>query len=126
MYRKSNSRSSRQGPQWIDAVPRWTSAQTEASNRFAQVLFFRFGITGLGSYFGKWWAPVAICALLGAAVGAYIDDLSGLLLYGLGGLAAPAALILLIAVVSYAAVYLLVFFAVWAVLINGLLWLFQH
>lgn len=126
MYRKSNSRSSRQGPQWIDAVPRWTSAQTEATNLLAQVLFLRFGITGLGSYLVKWWAPVAICALLSAAIGAYFDGLSGLLLYGLAGMAAPAALILLIAVVSYAAVYLLVFFAAWAVLINGLLWLLQQ
>jgi hypothetical protein len=125
MYRKSNSRSSRQGPQWIDAVPRWTSAQTEASNRFAQILFLRFGITDLVSYFGKWWAPVAICALVGAAMGAYIDGLSGLLLYGLAGMAAPAALIWLTAVLSYVAVYLLVFFAAWSVLINGLLWLFQ-
>ena len=126
MYRKTNSRSSRQGPQWIDAVPRWTYAQTEATNLLAQMLFLRFGITGLGSYFGKWWAPVAICALVGAAIGAYIDGLSGLLLYGLAGMAAPAALIWLTAVLSYAAIYLLVFFAVWAVLINGLLWLFQH
>ena len=126
MYRKSNSRASRQGPQWIDAVPRWTFAQTEATSHLAQMLFLRFGITGVGSYFGKWWAPVAICALVGAAIGAYIDGHSGLLLYGLAGMAAPSALILLIAVVSYAAVYLLVFFAVWALLINGLLWLFQH
>jgi hypothetical protein len=126
MYRKSNSRSSRQGPQWIDAVPRWTSAQTVATNRFAQILFFRFGITGPASYFSKWWAPVAICALLGVAMGAYIGGLQSALWYGLAGMAAPAALILLIAVVSYAAVYLLVFFAAWAVLINGLLWLLQQ
>lgn len=126
MYRKTNSRSSRQGPQWIDAVPRWTSAQNETTNLLTQLLFLRFGITGLGSYFGKWWAPVGLCTLLGVAIGAYIDGLGGSLLYGLAGLAAPAALIWLTAVLSYAAVYLLVFFAVWAVLINGLLWLFQH
>ena len=126
MYRKPNSRSSRQGPQWIDAVPRWTFAQTESSHLFAQVLFFRFGITGLGSYFGKWWAPVAICALLSVAMGAYFGGFQSALWYGLAGLAAPAALIWLTAVLSYAAVYLLVFFAVWALLINGLLWLLQH
>jgi hypothetical protein len=34
-------------------------------------------------------------------------------------MAAPAALILLIAVVSYAAVYLLVFFAVWALIMSA-------
>jgi hypothetical protein len=126
MYRKSSSRSSRQGPQWIDAVPRWTYAQTEATSLLAQILFLRFGITGPASYFSKWWAPVAICAVLGVVIGAYIDGLSGLLFYGVAGMAAPAALILLIAVVSYAAVYLLVFFAAWAVLINGLLWLLQQ
>ena len=112
MYRKPKSRSSRQGPQWIDAVPRWTTAQTEATNLLAQILFLRFGITGLGSCFSKWWAPVAICAVLGAAIGAYFDGLGGLLWYGLVGMAAPAALIWLTAVLSYAAVYLLVFFAV--------------
>lgn len=126
MYRKSNSRASRHGSLWIAAVPRWTSAQNETTNLLAQILFLRFGITGLGSYFRKWWAPVALCALLGAAMGTYFDGLSGLLWCGLAGMAAPAALIWLIAVLSYAAVYLLVFFAVWAVLINGLLWLFQH
>ena len=126
MYRKSNSCSNSQGPQWIDAVPRWTFAQTESSHLFAQVLFFRLGITGLGSYFGKWWAPVAICALLSVAMGAYFGGFQSALWYGLAGLAAPAALIWLTAVLSYAAVYLLVFFAVWALLINGLLWLLQH
>ena len=126
MYRKTNSRYSRQGPQWIDAVPRWTYAQTEATSHLAQMLFLRFGITGLGSYFGKWWAPVAICALLGVAIGAYSGGFQSALWYGLAGLAAPAALIWLTAVLSYAAIYLLVFFAVWALLINGLLWLFQH
>ena len=126
MYRKSNSCSNSQGPQWIDAVPRWTFAQTEATSHLAQILFLRFGITGLGSYFGKWWAPVAICAPRGAAMGAYFGGFQSALWYGLAGLAAPAALIWLTAVLSYAAVYLLVFFAVWALLINGLLWLLQH
>ena len=126
MYRKSNSCSNSQGPQWIDAVPRWTFAQTEATSHLAQILFLRFGITGLGSYFGKWWAPVAICALLSVAMGAYFGGFQSALWYGLAGLAAPAALIWLTAVLSYAAVYLLVFFAVWALLINGLLWLLQH
>ena len=126
IYRKTNSRSSRQGPQWIDAVPRWTFAQTEATSHLAKILFLRFGITGLGSYFGKWWAPVAICALLSVAMGAYFGGFQSALWYGLAGLAAPAALIWLTAVLSYAAVYLLVFFAVWALLINGLLWLLQH
>ena len=126
MYRKSNSCSNSQGPQWIDAVPRWTFAQTESSHLFAQILFLRFGITGVGSYFGKWWAHVATCALLGVVIGAYFGGFQSALWYGLAGLAAPAALIRLTAVLSYAAVYLLVFFAVWAVLINGLLWLFQH
>ena len=126
MYRRANSRASRQGPQWIDAVPRWTYAQTEATNLFAQILFLRFGITGPSSYFVKWWAPVAICALLGAAIGAYFGGFQSAIWYGLAGMAAPAALIWLTAVLSYAAVYLLVFFAAWALLINGLLWLFQH
>jgi hypothetical protein len=90
------------------------------------MLFLRFGITGLGSYFVKWWAPVAICALLGVAIGAFFGGFQSALWYGLAGMAAPAALIWLTAVLSYAAVYLLVFFAVWALLINGLLWLFQH
>ena len=119
MYRKSNSCSNSQGPQWIDAVPRWTFAQTESSHLFAQVLFFRFGITGLGSYFGKWWAPVAICAPLGAASGGYFGGFQGALWYGLAGLAALAALIWLTAVLSYAAVYSLVFFAVWALIMSA-------
>jgi len=119
MYRKPNSRSSRHGPQWIDAVPRWTYAQTEATNRLAQILFLKFGITGLGSYFGNWWALVAICVLLGVASGGYFGGFQGALWYGLAGLAAPAALIWLTAVLSYAAVYLLVFFAVWALIMSA-------
>lgn len=126
MYRKSGSRTSHHGPHWIDAVPRWTAAQTETTNLLAQILFLRFGITGLVSYLAKCWVPVAICALLGATIGAITDGLGGSLLYGLAGLAAPAALIWLTAVLSYAAVYLLVFFAGWATLFNGLLWLLKH
>ena len=121
MYRKTNSRASRQGPQWIDAVPRWTFAQTEAASHLAQMLFLRFGITGLGSYFVKWWAPVAICALLGVAMGAYSGGFQSAFWYGLAGMAAPAALIWLTAVLSYAAIYLLVFFAVWTVLLYSII-----
>jgi hypothetical protein len=70
------------------------------------MLFEKFGITDLKSYFEKLLPAIVVRVVLGAAIGAYRDAISGFSWLGLAGIAAPVALIWLAVVISYVAVNL--------------------
>ena len=126
MYRKSYSRSKNHKQSWTDAVPRWSQTQTDTTNLMARMLFEKLGITDLESYFEKLMPAIVVCVVLGAGIGAYRDGLSGFFLWGLAGIAAPAALIWLGVVLSYVAVYVALIFAVWFALFYAVVFILRH
>lgn len=126
MYRKSYSRSNRSKSSWSDAVPRWSQAQTDTTNLMARMLFEKLGITDLKSYFEKLLPAIVVCVVLGAAIGAYVDGLSGFFWWGLSGIAAPAALIWLAVVVPYVLLYVALIFAAWFLLFYAVVFILRH
>ena len=126
MYRKSYSRSKSPKPTWIDAVPRWSQAQTDTSNLLARMMFEKLGITDLKSYFEKLMPAIVVCVILCAAIGAYRDGLSGFFWWGLSGMAAPAALIWLAVVVPYVLLYVAMIFAAWFLLFYAVVFILSH
>lgn len=126
MYRKSYSRSNHSKSSWTDAVPRWSQAQTDTSNMLARMLFEKLGITDLKSYFQKLMPAIVMCVVLGAAIGAYRDGFSGFIWWGLAGIAAPAALIWLAAVVPYVLFFVAMIFAAWFALFYAVHFILSH
>lgn len=126
MYRKSYSRSNRSKSSWADAVPRWSQAQTDTSNMLARMLFENLGITDLKSYFEKLMPAIVVCVMLGAAIGTYRDGFSGLFWWGLAGIAAPAAVIWLAAVVPYVLFFVAMIFAAWFALFYAVHFILSH
>ena len=126
MYRKSYSRSNNRKSPWTDAVPRWSQTQTDTTNLMAQMLFEKLGITDLKSYFEKLMPAIVVCVILGAAIGAHRDGVSGFFLWGLAGIAAPAALIWLAVVVPYVLLYVAMIFAAWYVLFYAVVYILSH
>jgi hypothetical protein len=125
-YRKSY-RANRTGrTNWTDAVPRWSQAQTDTTNLMARMLFEKMGITDIKSYFEKLLPAIVLCVVLGAAIGAYRDGISGFFWWGLAGVAAPAALTWLAVVISYVAVYVAVILAVWFLLFYAVVFILSH
>ena len=126
MYRKSYSRSNSRKQSWVDAVPRWSQAQTDTSNLLARMLFEKLGITDLKSYFEKLLPAIVVCVVAFAGIGAYRDGISGFFWWGLAGIAAPAALIWLAAILSVVAVYIAAVVAAWFVLIYAVFFILSH
>lgn len=126
MYCKSYSRSNSRKQSWTDAVPRWSQAQTDTSNLLARMLFEKLGITDLKSYFEKLLPAIVVCVVVFAGIGAYRDGLSGFFWWGLAGIAAPAALIWLAAILSVVAVYIAAVVAAWFVLIYAVFFILSH
>jgi hypothetical protein len=126
MNRKSYSRSNSRKQSWTDAAPRWSQAQTDTSNLLARMLFEKLGITDLKSYFEKLLPAIVVCVVLGAGIGAYRDGLSGFFWWGLAGIAAPAALIWLSAVVPYVLLYVAMIFAAWFLLFYAAVFILSH
>jgi hypothetical protein len=122
-YRKTFSKSTAARGRIRDAVPYFRKSQTDTTNFVATMVLQGMGITGLQTYIQKLKTPIAICVLLGAVMGGG-RGLEGLLWGALGGIAAPAVLLWLGAIVVYVAVYLSVFVAAWAVILSALYWLF--
>lgn len=126
MYRKSYKRSNSRKQSWMDAVPRWSQAQTDTTNLMGRMLFEKLGITDLKSYFEKLLPAILVCVVLGAAIGAYRDGFSGFFWWGLSGIAAPAALIWLAVVVPYVLLYVAMVFAAWFLLFYAVVFILSH
>lgn len=104
-------------------LPIWTPSSSAATNLAFMSLLLRLGITDVESYFRKLFVAIVISVVVCAAVGASGSGLKGLVLGGLLGLVAPAALLWLGVMLVGVAIYLAVYFAAWAVILWGLGWL---
>lgn len=106
-----------------DVLPIWTTKHSDTVNLVAASIFWGHGITDVSSYFQKLRIPVVICAILGALFCASSHGLTGFILGGLAGFAAPAVLLWLGVVLVGIVIYLAAYLAAWAVILYGLWWL---
>jgi hypothetical protein len=83
-----------------------------------------WGVVDFRSYLRILRIPIALCVFIGSIAGATNAGFSGLITGGLLGVMAPAGLVWLGMLLVYIAIYMLVYFATWAVLIFVLCWLF--
>ena len=118
-----NNRSKRSSFRASDYVPIWTQQQTDTTTLMAQMMLESLGVTDVASYFQKLQIPIVLCVVVGAVWGLTSGGLWGFIWGVLAGVLAPAFLVCFGAVISYAAIYLLVFFLAWAVIIFGIFWL---
>lgn len=87
-------------------------------------LLSRLGISDVSSYFRKLRTAIAISVVVCACIGASDSGLKGLILGGLLGLFAPAALLWLGVMLFGITIFLTMYFAVWAAILYALWWLF--
>ena len=114
-YRKTYVKAQRQ-IRSSNVLPIWTSKQSEVVTLAFQALLSRIGIVDTASYFRQLRFPIAISVVACACVGGVAYGIKGLVLGGLAGLLAPAALVYLVVLLLGIAIYLAVFFAAWAVI----------
>ena len=119
MYRKSRSR-------LLDAVPTWGQAQTDATTVMFKMLMEKLGVTDVPSYFRRLWFWIGACVVLCALFGAHRNGFEGVIWGALAGIVAPGGLLWLGVILSCVLVYMAVFFAAWAVLLYGALWLLRQ
>lgn len=122
-YRHKQRQASKHNVRVGEYLPLWSQQSTDTSLLMFRLLAASFGVTDVSSYILRLWGAILLCVLLGAVIGAWREGWSGLLWYGLAGLVTPAALLWLAAVLSYLALRIAVFFIVWLLLIEGVLWL---
>ena len=107
-------------------MPTWNQSQTDTVNLIFKDLMAKVGVTDVATYFHKLYIPIVLCMVLGAVYGGYTGGLSGFFWYGLAGLVAPAAVVWLGIALCYCTVILGVFFAAWAAIIFGFIWLISR
>jgi hypothetical protein len=116
-YRKTYGKTSRRKFQYSQVVPVWTSQHTDAVTLAYQALMSKLGITDVPSYFRQWRVQISLSVIVCACIGAANYGIKGLLLGGLAGLLAPAALVwgsvLLVAVAVFLGLYVLAWTAIW-------------
>ncbi len=105
------------------ALPIWTSANTDAANLFFLSLIEKLGITDVRSYFQKLRLPIVICIVVLAWVGAVNYGLKGLLIGALLGVIAPIGVLWLGVMLILIAIFMAVYFAAWAVIFFVVSWL---
>lgn len=103
-----------------DVLPIWTTEHSDTVNLVAASIFWGHGITDVSSYYQKLRIPIVICVILGALFCASSPGLTGFILGGLAGFAAPAVLLWLGVLLAGIVMYLAVYAAVWAVILYGL------
>lgn len=106
-----------------EVLPIWSVAQTETTNMVVLAALAGWGIVDFRSYLRILRIPIALCVFIGSIAGAANAGLSGLITGGLIGVMAPAGLVWLGMLLVYIALYLLAYFAAWAVIISVLCWL---
>ena len=125
MYRKSRS-TANVPAKFRLLVPTWGQAQTDTTNLLFKVLMDKLGVTDGPSYFRRLWFWIGACVVLGAVFGAHRNGVEGVIWGALAGIVAPGGLLWLGVILSCVFVYMAVFFAAWAVLLYGLLWLLRQ
>jgi hypothetical protein len=106
-------------------LPIWTTAHCNTVNLAFQALLLRLGITDISSYFRQLRIPIAISVVVCALVGVSSHGLKGFFLGGLLGAIVPAALLWLGVMLVAVAIFLIVYVAVWAVIVS-VIWWFLH
>ena len=76
-----------------DVLPIWTTSHTDTANLAFSLAMERVGVTDIPSYFRKLPISIALCAVIGAAIGLAWHGLEGFIVGTLAGMAAPAVLI---------------------------------
>lgn len=117
-YRKSRSKVS-----ITDVLPIWTTPYSDTVNLVVASIFLNHGITDLRSYFQKLRNPIVFCTVVCALFGASGYGLTGFLLGGLSGLAAPAVLLWLGVLLMGAVMFMAIYLITWAVVL-WLIWWF--
>lgn len=106
-------------------LPLWTTAHCNTVNLAFLSLLLRLGISDISSYFRQLRIVIVISVVVFALAGAASHGLKGFLLGGLLGAIAPAALLWLGVMLVAVAIFLIVYVAVWAVIVS-VLWWFLH
>jgi hypothetical protein len=90
-----------------------------------QMAMQKFGVTDFKSYFRKLAVPIALCAVVGAVVGAGMYGRWGVLWGTVAGVAAPAGIVYAVVSLGLILIYLASFFAAWVLIIYAARW-FLH
>lgn len=104
-------------------LPIWSSANTDAANIVVKELLARIGVTDVKSYFTQLGFVIALCAVVGASMGASSHGANGLIAGALLGVVAPAFAIWICTVVVLVVVFLAVYCAAWAVIVYLASWI---
>ena len=99
-----------------EVLPVWTSTHTDTVTMALRDLFYRMGITDVPSYLRKLSIPIAISVMVCAIAGGIHWGVPGLILGGLSGVLAPAALLWLGVMVVAICIWLGIYIAAWAVI----------
>ena len=111
------------GPKLSQVLPVWTSANADLNTAIFLSFMQRLGVHDISSYLRRFAIPNFLCAVIGAAIGAFHSGFWGLIVGALLGLATPAALIWLAVTLVHVAAYLAVFCAAWAVIFYVARWI---
>jgi hypothetical protein len=123
MAYRSPKKSTAQKPHLSQALPVWTSANTDAANLFFLSLIEKLGITDVRSYFQKLRIPIVIFIVVLAWVGAVNFGLKGLFIGALLGVIAPIGVLWLSVMLIPIAIFMAIYFAAWVVIFFIVRWL---
>lgn len=112
------------GQKMLQALPRWTTQNTDIVNLVFQDLLSKIGITDASSYFRKLRIPIAISVVVCVLMGASEFGVKGFLLGSVLGLAVPIILLWLLVMLAGIAIYLFLF-CIAAAVCWGFLWWFS-
>ena len=110
-YRKGSGR--KKPSRFTQVLPIWSQANTTAATMLIQDLLQRMGITDVPSYFHKLQLPIAISVVVCGGIGAASDGLQGLVIGALLGVGVPIALLGAVVLLVLITLYLALFAAVW-------------